>query len=160
MSAQATAAFLHELLNQPPPEGRYRELWVGKAEKPRKGELSQAAVARVITEHLASKGHPAPNPRQLRSLVSRALAGTNLTKETLALFIDAFEMAEIDAQVLWLLFRGATFDQLDGSRTFQRAVEDVDALIRAEFPAKKRDDTRTLAERIVARLIDNNHLRP
>lgn len=73
MSARATAAFLQELLNQSPPRGRYRELWVGRAEKPRKGELSQAAVTRVIAEHLTSKGCTVPDPRVFRGLVlSRA----------------------------------------------------------------------------------------
>lgn len=156
MSARVTAAFLQDLLNQPPPHGRYRELWVGKADKPRKSELSQAAVARVIMEYLTSKGHPISDHRAFRSLVSRALNGVHLTKETLSLFIDAFAMTEDDAQKLWMLFAGAKPDHvLNASRTVQEAVEGVDALIRARFPEKKKCDTRALAELIVAHLTDS-----
>lgn len=114
MFTEATAAFLRELLNQPPPKGRYRELWIAKVENARGKEISQAAVARVIAEYLSVKGRPTPDPRSLRNLVSRALTGAKLTKDTLTLFIEAFGIAarmrkncgcclrEESALILWI----------------------------------------------------------
>lgn len=150
MSVRNTAALLHNLLNELPPRGRYRQIWLDKAEKPRTGQLSQAAVARVITEHLMSTGRSAPDPRTLRSLVSRALTGERLTKETLELFIDAFAMTKDDAEKLRLLLAGGRPSDIDNkSRAFRVDVEAVDALIRDSFPGKGKHDTQALAERIV-----------
>lgn len=180
MFTEATAAFLRELLNQPPPKGRYRELWIAKVENARGKEISQAAVARVITEYLSAKGRPAPDPRSLRNLVSRALTGAKLTKDTLTLFIEAFDITGEDTQKLWMLFTGGkradfvdmvdwetadwTADPRTGransSPAFQKAVDGVESLIHARFPEKSGKDARDLAVRIVAYLAHGEHLRP
>ncbi|HEX7303189.1 hypothetical protein [Lentzea sp.] len=106
----AAAAYLRELLNQ---QGRYRDRWMQRAEKPRRNEISQAAVARVIADYLRLKSGEPPNARALRSFIQRALAGRNLTSETLKLFVGAFSLSEDDARQLLALFSGAHPEEVD-----------------------------------------------
>lgn len=130
----------------------------------------------MVAEHLVSKGKPSADSRALRSLISRALTGTQPTKETLGLFIESFDMTEDDAQKLWVLFMSDiskiedreladwTADPGTGrsnsSPAFQKAVEGVAALIKRMFPEKKDREVEALARVIVAHLAHNEHLGP
>lgn len=100
------------LLAQP---GRYRAFWASQADKLSPGEISQAAVARVIAGHLQSNGRLPPEDdrahRALKDRVYRALNGQALTPSTLRLFAEAFLMSQEDARQLWSCLLGTTPDQ-------------------------------------------------
>ncbi|MEV0681186.1 hypothetical protein AB0I60_32180 [Actinosynnema sp. NPDC050436] len=112
--ADVAAAFLRELLNRP---GRYRERWVKQVGKARDGEISQAAVARVIVDYVRLRSGATPDYRTLRSRVHRALAGTSLTADTLALFVGAFSIADRDVRTLWARFAGTGSEEVEALRT-------------------------------------------
>ncbi len=46
-------------------------------------------------------------PRQLKDSVSRALSGRLLSRPLLSLFIDAFAIADSEAERLWRLWNGS-----------------------------------------------------
>src|ERR1700754_2892630 len=91
--AQAAAAYLRELLLRP---GRYRRRWEQYAERSRIGQVNQLAVAEVLAhylwEHPRAQGDVDVLPRQLKDTASRALSGKLLSKATLSLFTDAFDL--------------------------------------------------------------------
>jgi hypothetical protein len=115
--------------------GRYRDRWVRRASKPRPGEISQAAVARVIDEHLAAEQGLSPmasnEHRALKDLVHRALSGKSLTADTLALFTQAFLISEADARQLWSCFTGTSPDQVTTTVSRLAAPPDDAAAMRA-----------------------------
>jgi hypothetical protein len=106
--AQAAAAYLRELLLRP---GRYRRKWEQYAERSRKGQVNQLAVAEVLAHYLCE--HPRANgdidvlPRQLKDTASRALQGKLLSKATLVLFMEAFGLADWERGQLLKLWEGA-----------------------------------------------------
>jgi hypothetical protein len=104
----ATAAYLRELLLHP---GRYRQRWAQYAERIRPGEINQLAVADVLAHYLwrnpRNSGDADVLPRQLKDTVLRAVSGKMLSKASLSLFIDAFDLASHDAELLWRLWEGS-----------------------------------------------------
>jgi hypothetical protein len=106
--AEAAASYLRELLLRP---GRYRRKWEQYAERSRKGQVNQLAVAEVLAhylwEHPRSKGDAEVLPRQLKDTASRALSGKLLSKATLTLFTDAFGFGEPERQQLLKLWEGS-----------------------------------------------------
>jgi len=105
---RAAGNFLHELLAR---QGPYRRLWEREVVRSRPGEITQLAVAQVLARYLWS--HPRATgdvgalPRQLKDTVARALSGTLLSRPTLTLFIDAFEISGEHADRLWRLWEGS-----------------------------------------------------
>ncbi|MPV51367.1 MULTISPECIES: hypothetical protein [unclassified Pseudactinotalea] len=71
--------------------------------------IHQRAVAQVVAEYLWETGQVddavTDLPRRLRDRISRALAGTSLSTETLRWFIEAFDMNQIHADSLWNRYR-------------------------------------------------------
>ncbi|HKB30244.1 MAG TPA: hypothetical protein VKD26_05340 [Streptosporangiaceae bacterium] len=108
MRHAATAAYLRELLLQP---GRYRQRWAQYAERTRPGEINQLAVADVLAHYLwrnpRTTGDVDVLPRQLKDTVLRAISGRMVSKASLSLFIDAFDLASHDAELLWRLWEGS-----------------------------------------------------
>jgi hypothetical protein len=106
--AQAASSYLRELLLRP---GRYRRKWEQYAERSRKGQVNQLAVAEVLAhylwEHPRSKGDADVLPRQLKDTASRALSGKLLSKATLTLFTDAFGFGDPERQQLLKLWEGS-----------------------------------------------------
>jgi len=104
----AAAAYLRELLLQP---GRYRQRWVQYAERTRRGEINQLAVADVLAHYLwnhpRTVGDLEVLPRQLKDTVLRVISGKVLSKSALTLFIEAFDFADYDAELLWRLWDGS-----------------------------------------------------
>jgi hypothetical protein len=105
---QAAAAYLRELLLRP---GRYRRTWEQYAERSRAGQVNQLAVAEVLAHYLGQ--HPRAEsdadvlPRQLKDTTARALSGKLLSKATLALFMDAFELGPPEREQLLKLWEGS-----------------------------------------------------
>jgi len=110
----AVAAYLRELLLQP---GRYRQRWLQYAERNRQGEINRLAVADVLAHYLWSHPRTVRDidvlPRQLKDTVVRVISGTTLSKSSLSLFIEAFDFASHDEELLWRLWEGS------GSRRVQ-----------------------------------------
>jgi hypothetical protein len=106
--AQGAASYLRELLLRP---GRYRRKWEQYAERSRKGQVNQLAVAEVLAhylwEHPRTKGDVDVLPRQLKDTASRALSGKLLSKATLSLFTDAFGFGEMEREQLLKLWEGS-----------------------------------------------------
>jgi hypothetical protein len=80
-----------------------RVTWVGRS---RTADVHRTAVAHVLVDYLQfcpREGHPTDRDveaRQLLPLVSRAIQGKNLSRETLELFISAFSMSDEHANQL------------------------------------------------------------
>ncbi len=124
--ARQAGHYLHELLLEP-----YRDRWARPdyATRTRAGEVSQAAVAQVLAQHLWHHPRQAKDrdvlPVALKDLVSRALAGKVLSRQTLQLFIDALHIDTSDAEVLWCQWEGqelarviiGDLPRLDGTTT-------------------------------------------
>jgi hypothetical protein len=105
---QAAAAYLRELLLRP---GRYRHKWEQYAERSRLGQVNQLAVAEVLAhylwEHPRAQGDVDVLPRQLKDTASRALSGKLLSKATLTLFTDAFDLGRSERERLVKLWEGS-----------------------------------------------------
>jgi hypothetical protein len=120
--AQAAAAYLRELLLRP---GRYRRRWEQYAERSRKGQVNQLAVAEVLAhylwEHPRAAGDTDVLPRQLKDTASRALQGKLLSKATLVLFMEAFGLGTWERKQLLKLWEGTA-----GARVLSgpRAIRD------------------------------------
>jgi hypothetical protein len=102
--ARNAARHLAELLRT-----AYRSRWDRPeyVERAREGSgPHQGAVAHVLAEHLhyhPRERHPDDRevePSQLEPLVSRALNGTRLSRQTLEIFVSAFTMTEQHAEAL------------------------------------------------------------
>lgn len=122
---QAAAGYLRELLAQ---QGRYRRRWEQHAVRPRRGEITQLAVAEVLAQHLWNyprvSGDGDVIARQLKDTVARALSGSLLSRPTLALFIDAFGFSAAHADRLWRLWEGsARISDLSGKRAIAPKTE-------------------------------------
>jgi hypothetical protein len=126
---RAAAEYLRQLLLKP---GRYRDAWQCRVARPRDDVINQMAVAEVIVGQLRSTpGRPGDAqmmPYQLRETVSGALAGLQLSRQTLELFVDAFGFAEHEAERLRRLWIGtARISVLSGSHAVPTQAEhDVD----------------------------------
>jgi hypothetical protein len=115
----AAAAYLRELLLRP---GRYRRRWEQYAERSRKGQVNQLAVAEVLAhylwEHPRNTGDTDVLPRQLKDTTSRVLSGKLLSKAALTLFMDAFDLDVWDRDKILKLWEGsARIRVLTGSMT-------------------------------------------
>ncbi|HEU5419122.1 MAG TPA: hypothetical protein VFV41_15625 [Streptosporangiaceae bacterium] len=119
------AAYLRQLLLK---QGSYRRLWEQHVIRERPGEINQLAVAEVLARYLWSYPRHAGDadvmPRQLKDTVSRALSGRLLSRPTLSLFIEAFGIADSEADRLWRLFNGSeSIAVLSGRRAVSPQVE-------------------------------------
>src|SRR5260370_17610100 len=96
---EAAAEDIRELLLRP---GRYRRKWEQYAERGRAGQVNQLAVAEVLAhylwQHPRAQGDLDVLPRQLKDTASRALSGKLLSKATLVLFMDAFDLGVPERQ--------------------------------------------------------------
>lgn len=105
-----TAQYLRMLLGE---RAAYRGQWARVVDKAGTDEISQAAVAKVIVEHVRSVGGGTDpgDYRLLKDRVYRALSGRALTPSTLGLIVDAFRFSEQDARQLWGLFLGTAAEE-------------------------------------------------
>lgn len=122
---RAAAAYLRELLLKP---GAYRRSWEQYVLRARPGEVSQLAVAEVLSRHLwdypRKPGDQEAGPQRLKDTVSRALSGRLLSRPTLQLFIDAFGFSPQETDRLWRLWNGsAAISVLAGNRAMPRQAE-------------------------------------
>src|SRR6201997_5425108 len=105
---QAAGAYISELLLRP---GRYRRTWEQYAERSRAGQVNQLAVAEVLAhylwQHPRAEGDADVLPRQLKDTASRALSGKLLSKATVALFTDAFDLGQFERERLLKLWEGS-----------------------------------------------------
>jgi hypothetical protein len=107
-SAQNAGRYLRELLRTEP---RYRHRWM-RYHRDRERDVHQVSVAKVLAAELnrnpRRRCDPDVTADQLVHVVSRALKpiGTVLARETLRLFIGAFDMDEEHARLLWRQWRG------------------------------------------------------
>ncbi len=106
---RAAAEYVRQLLLKP---GRYRQAWQQQVERPRDDVINQMAVAEVIAAQLRSAPVRASDakvmPYQLRDLVADVLAGRQVSRQSLGLFIDGFGFTEDETARLWQLWNGAT----------------------------------------------------
>jgi hypothetical protein len=93
--------YLRELLRQDP----YRRRWLRYGSE-RERDVHQVAVAKVLAGYLRRSGGDAEYG-QLTRRVSRALRGEVLSRDTLSMFIGAFEISAEHAAGLWRQWRGA-----------------------------------------------------
>lgn len=124
---RAAADYLRQLLLKP---GPYRDAWRQHVHRPRDGVINQHAVTEVVAQSLRSRGPLAAAPDNLRDTVSRALAGRQLTRMTMRLLIEAFELADHDAARAWRLWNGdSTIRVLSGTRAIpdhdERTLSDI-----------------------------------
>ncbi len=99
--------YLRFLLKEP-----YRHRWYRPdlVERVRQSDVHHAAVAQVLAAYL--RRHPRRpedrkiDARSLEPLVSRALRGETLSKQTLEIFIEAFGIVPDHADSLWWQWRG------------------------------------------------------
>lgn len=86
-----TAEYLRLLLTQEP----YRSHWASEVYRDSTDEVNQAAVARVLRNHLWEIGEMSDadeaGARRLRDTVGRAIHGGTITSRTLEWFIGAFD---------------------------------------------------------------------
>jgi hypothetical protein len=106
---RAAAEYVRQLLLKP---GRYRELWQQQVVRPRDDVINQMAVAEVIAGQLRSApsrpGDAQIMPYQLREMVADVLAGRQVSRRSLLLFIDGFGFTEDETARLWQLWNGST----------------------------------------------------
>jgi hypothetical protein len=123
----AASDYLRQLLLKP---GSYRQAWENHVIRARHGSINQLAVAEVLARHVSgARGAQVSGllPRQLKDTVSRALSGRLLSRQVLALFIEAFDFTDDEADRLWRLWNGsATISVLSGSRAMPvQAEQDI-----------------------------------
>lgn len=94
--------YLRELLRRDP--YRHRWAWYGAQ---RERDVHQVAVAKVLAGYLHRHDEDEVEYGQLTRRVSRALRGEVLSRQTLGLFIRAFEIGEEHAAILWRQWQGA-----------------------------------------------------
>jgi hypothetical protein len=124
---EVAAELLRFLLARP---GAYRNQWMRRVGRARAGQISQAAVARVIADYLmATGGLVAPDGqghRQIKDRVYRALSGKSLTHDTLTWFTSAFAFDREDSRELWARFTGVASDEVEAYLgTFQAQPQTV-----------------------------------
>lgn len=85
-----------------------RRSWEQHAERSRRGQVNQLAVAEVLARHLWNNPRRAGDTeilaRQLKDTASRALSGKLLSRATLSLFMEAFGLPPDDREHLWRLW--------------------------------------------------------
>lgn len=105
-----TVRLLCTLLREDP---SVRAMWTSHAPAGGRG-IHQGAIAQVLAEYLWASGQqPRSNtdlPRKLKDTVSRALSGKSLSRRSLRLFIQSFELDQETADRLWASWTG--IDQL------------------------------------------------
>lgn len=123
MGAYEAGCYLAELLGKPGPARRRWQMY--QHARSGAGEVSIAAVCRVIAEYLWDSGEfpdtDTELPRRLKDRVGRALQGRFLNPVTLRWFSDAFELPEDDALRLQLLLDGSPSTRV----TIGQASDDV-----------------------------------
>ncbi|MGO8959154.1 MAG: hypothetical protein ACLQFR_17580 [Streptosporangiaceae bacterium] len=106
---RAAAEYVRQLLLKP---GRYRLAWQQQVVRPRDDVINQMAVAEVIAGQLRSApargGDANVMPYQLREIVADVLAGRQVSRQSLRMFIDGFGFTDDEAARLWQLWKGAT----------------------------------------------------
>ncbi|WBB52460.1 hypothetical protein [Verrucosispora sp. WMMD573] len=104
--ARQASMYLRELL-----DGPYRDRWA-RAELVLRDHdgLNQAAVAKVLAAFLWQNPRTPTDrdldPEKLKDLVSRALTGKVLSRQTMQLFVDAFGIGDAHAASLWRQWEG------------------------------------------------------
>jgi hypothetical protein len=100
---ESAAARLGQLLTE---RGAYRDRWEQRARRARPGKIDPLAVGRVLAAYSASADPPGEqsSPLQLRRAVARAISGKALSPRLLRQFIQAFDIGEQDANLLWRLY--------------------------------------------------------
>jgi hypothetical protein len=138
------AQYLRELLLKP---GPYRDAWQERVDSPRDGVINQLAVAEVIANRVQPSvgGVRAMPPYQVRETVSSALYGTELSNQSLQLFIDAFGFAEHEADRLRRLSDGSA--QI-GIMSGKRAVPEETERQLSEVLGKPRAQSLTLHDHV------------
>ncbi len=94
--------YLRELLQHDP----YRNRWARYGAR-RERDVHQVAVAKVLADFLHRRDEDEVEYLQLTRRVSRALRGEVLSRQTLGLFIRAFDIDEEHAAILWRQWQGA-----------------------------------------------------
>jgi len=108
---RAAAEYLRQLLLKP---GAYRDTWQCHVARrrggPRRDVINQLAIAEVIAGRsiLGVPGGDQVMPYQLRDVVSGALSGSQLSSDTLRLFVEAFGFSEEEAGRLQRLLSGSS----------------------------------------------------
>lgn len=111
----AAAGLLWFLLAE---EGPYRNKWVAVARRDGLpvfvNEVNQTAVRRVITAWAEDNGELSEEeldkPRPMKDRIFRLASVQMLSPQTLRWFIEAFEIADHEADRLWLLLEGHNVD--------------------------------------------------
>jgi hypothetical protein len=93
--------YLRELLRHDP----YRDRWAWYGAQ-RERDVHQVAVAKVLATYLRRR-YDDVEYGQLTRRVSRALRGEVLSRQTLGLFISAFQISAEHAAILWRQWEGA-----------------------------------------------------
>jgi hypothetical protein len=143
---RAAAEYLRQLLLKP---GRYRDAWHGYVARPRDDVINQLAVAELLVDYLRSaparSGNAPVMAYQLRETIAGALAGRQLSQQTLDLFIDAFDLSEHESGRLRRLWAGAvTISVMSGTHAVRvTAEQEVDAAV-----GKRRHQTVSLHDHI------------
>jgi hypothetical protein len=108
-ASQQAGAYLRELLLRP---GRLRRRWEQYAERSRPGQVNQLAVAEVLARYLwlhpRDSGDSDVLPRQLKDTVQRAVSGKLLSRSTLSLFLEAFDVPAFERDQIWKLWDGSS----------------------------------------------------
>jgi hypothetical protein len=114
--------YLRELLQHDP----YRNRWAWYGAQ-RERDVHQVAVAKVLADFLHRRDEDEVEYGQLSRRVSRALRGEVLSRQTLVLFIRAFEISDDHAAILWRQWQGAELARV--------VVGELPPLVGAELPA-------------------------
>lgn len=114
--------YLRELLRRDP----YRNRWAWYGAQ-RERDVHQVAVAKVLADFLHRRDEDEVEYGQLTRRVSRALRGEVLSRQTLGLFIRAFEISDEHSAILWRQWQGAELARV--------VVGELPALASRELPA-------------------------
>jgi hypothetical protein len=124
---QQTATYLSTLLTKQPYHRKWKRY---EPERQRTGRPHQAAVAKVIERHVDRESGVRRNVslKSLPQRVSKALRGEALSRPTLDLFIDAFDISPDEAERLRRLLEGN-----DRIRVLRSDTESVSTEIATAF---------------------------
>jgi hypothetical protein len=93
--------YLRELLRHDPYRGRWAQYGAQ-----RERDVHQVAVAKVLAGYLRRHDEDDVQYGQLTRRVSRALRGEVLSRQTLSLFLRAFEVSDEHSAILWRQWQG------------------------------------------------------
>jgi hypothetical protein len=139
---QAAADYLRQLLLKP---GPYREMWRGYVLRPREGVINQLAVAEVLALSQRMRGDRGADASKLRELVFLGLAGKQLGRQALQLFMDGFRFTDDDSRRAWRLWGGATNIRVIAGT---RAVPDPDERTVSQILGPRRHQLLSLRDHI------------